>query len=99
VGVGDGVTVGVEDAMGDGLGDGLGVGEIEGIILTVTPLLQTRLPFFFRHVNSRFLEMTTLPTFLQALPAFGDLADAPVGEVNIKHTERVRIRNRRINEV
>lgn len=92
------MIVGVGNALGEGLGYGLGVGEIDGVILTITPLLQTRLPFFFRHVNSRFLEMTTLPTFLQALPAFGDLADAPVSEVNIKNIVRVKISNRRITE-
>ena len=82
-GVGDGVGVGVTTIVGVGVGIGVGVGVStgvgvaigvgdatgEGVTLTATPRLQTRLFPRLMHVNSLFLETTTVPTFLHDAPA------------------------------
>ena len=112
VGVGVGVTtrVGVGEivGVGVGLGVGLGVGVEEGVgesvgegagdAFTATPLLQTRLLPFFKQVNSRFFEITTVPTFLHVAPALGVFAAALFNELAIRNAERRKIKLRRISE-
>ena len=105
VGLGVGVTTGVGETTGVWVTTGVGVGEILGAGVTVgaalitTPLLQTRLLPFFKQVNSRFLEITTVPTFLHAVPARGVFAEALLREINIKENERTKTNTRRISGV
>lgn len=101
VGVGEIVGVGVGVTTGVGVGVGLGVGVGEGAVdaFTATPLLQTRLLPRLTQVNSRFFEITTVPTFLQAAPARGALAEAMFSELDTRKIESVRTRTRRIIKV
>jgi hypothetical protein len=70
VGVGEGVGVGVGVGVSTGVGVAIGVGDAagEGVTLIATPRLQTPLFPRFMHVNSLFLETTTVPTFLHDAP-------------------------------
>jgi hypothetical protein len=71
VGVGEGVGVGVGVGVSTGVEVAIGVGDAagEGVTLIATPRLQTLLFPRFMHVNSLFLETTTVPTFLHDAPA------------------------------
>jgi hypothetical protein len=69
VGVGEGVGVGVGISTGVEVAIGVGDAAGEGVFRTATPRLQTLLFPRFMHVNSLFLETTTVPTFLHDAPA------------------------------
>ena len=99
-GVGDGVTVkeGVGVALATGAGDTVGVGELIGTVLTTTPRLQTLLFPRLTQVNSRFLETTTVPTFLHNAPALGEFAEALLRELAISNEESRKTMERRIRK-
>jgi hypothetical protein len=95
-GVGVIVTEGVGVALTTGAGDKEGVGEVVGTALTTTPRFQTLLFPRLTQVNSRFLETTTVPTFLHDAPALGEFAEALLRELAIKNEESRMTMERRI---
>jgi len=100
VGDGNGVDTGLGDGVATGVGVAIGEGDAtgEGVTRTATPRLQTRLFPRLTQVNSRFLETTTVPTFLQDVPARGVFAEALDNEPKTKKIDSEKISTRRICE-
>jgi hypothetical protein len=96
VGVGVTVTEGVGVALATGAGDTAVVGEVVGTALTTTPRFQTLLFPRLTQVNSRFLETTTVPTFLHDAPTRGEFAEALLRKPAISNEESRKTMERRI---